>query len=204
MEPSGCGFGEVWVVEWCEGRKWTWGLELFLSFILTGLQSQLREKRQRMQFFYRLFLGGGEDNLGGFSLLCMGFFPPLRSVVNASLKIFLSLGCSTGCCSLQYFHRENTQRISHQSLFFFPFSFILVYFLIKKWNQLLKGCFEFQKDQWLKWFSLHTLAALCLLPVERLSFNLFFFFLCFSCTAAFLCLCLYVAIVERLLSNNHI
>lgn len=49
------------------------------------------------------------------------FFPPLRSVVNASLKIFLSLGCSTGCCSLQYFHRENTQRISHQSLFFFLF-----------------------------------------------------------------------------------
>lgn len=109
-----------------------------------------------------------------------GVFPPLRSVVNASLKIFLSLGCSTGCCSLQYFHRENTQRISHQSLFFFfPFSFILVYFLIKKWNQLLKGCFEFQKDQWLKWFSLHTLAALCLLTVERLSFNLFFFFFVF-------------------------
>lgn len=77
-----------------------------------------------------------------------GVFSPLRSVVKPSLKILLSLGCSTGCCSIQYFHTENTQRISHQSLFFFPFSFLLVYFLIKKWNQLLKGCFEFQKDQW--------------------------------------------------------
>lgn len=137
MEPSGCGFGEVWVVEWCEGRKWTRGLELFLSFILTGLQSQPREKRQRMQFFYRLFLGGGEDNLGGFSLLCMGFFSPLRSVVNASLKIFLSLGCSTGCCSLQYFHRENTQRISHQSLFF---SFFFYFGLLS--NQKMEPTFK--------------------------------------------------------------
>lgn len=100
------------------------GLEAlsFSSRLFSLVYRVNREKRgKECSFSTDSFLVEVKTIWEGFRCFAWGFFSPLRSVVNASLKIFLSLGCSTGCCSLQYFHRENTQRISHQSLFFFLF-----------------------------------------------------------------------------------
>ncbi len=199
LEASGCGFGEVWGEEWCEGRKWTRPLELFLSFTLIGLQDPTEKRGARWRegccvffcFLYSFFLQivswGGEKGGSGRSFSALDgawrrfgrkcsswdqevFWSPPSGFTVCLQAVALA---ATASSLLRHFVSEET--IHRKSL-----NCLGVFFYLHLSKKKIEPNF--------KW-----MFCVSGIPEERLNE---FFFTCSRCsltanTAHFFCLCLY-------------